>query len=276
MTIVGVPGAELDVVDVGSGAPILCIQTALTADELRPLADAPALADHRRILYHRRGYAGSSPVDGPGSIQRDAADCVALLDALGVDRVHLVGLSYSGAVALQVAADAPDRVHTLTVIEPPPVHTPSARAFRAATDELLRIRRAQGPEAALEVFMAMPMGPDWQVVTDAVLPGSSAQMRRDSTTFFDTDLPAVLSWRFGADDARRIVCPVLHVGGSDSGPWFAAVRTLILDWFPWAVDVVIDGADHALAMTHAGEVAYALAAFVRRHPADGASSVRSR
>lgn len=42
------------------------------------------------------------------------------------------------------------------------------------------------------------------------------------------------------------------------------------------VDVVVDGADHALAMTHAGEVADAIAAFVRRHRADGASSVRSR
>lgn len=276
MTLLAVPGAELDVVDVGSGAPILCIQTALTADELRPLADAPALVEHRRILYHRRGYAGSSPVDGPGSIRRDAADCVALLDALGVDRAHVVGLSYSGAVALQVAADAPDRVRTLTVIEPPPVHTSSAHAFRAANDELLRIRRAQGPDAALEAFLTMLMGPDWQAVTDAVLPGASAQMRRDSTTFFDTDLPALLAWRFGADDARRITCPVLHVGGADSGPWFTAVRMLILAWFPWAVDVVIDGADHALAITHAGEVAGALAAFVRRHPVDAASSVGSR
>jgi hypothetical protein len=39
---------------------------------------------------------------------------------------------------------------------------------------------------------------------------------------------------------------------------------------------VVDGTDHALAMTHAGKVADAIAAFVRRHRADGASSVRSR
>jgi pimeloyl-ACP methyl ester carboxylesterase len=167
-------------------------------------------------------------------------------------------------------------VRTLTVIEPPPVHTPSADDFLAAIDDLLRMRHTRGPDAALDRFLTMPTGPDWAAVTDTLLPGASAQMRRDSTTFFDTDLPALLSWQFGADDARRITCPVLHVGGADSGPWFAAVRTLILDWFPWAVDVVVDGADHALAMTHAGEVADAIAAFVRRHRADGASSVRSR
>jgi len=34
------------------------IQTALTADELRPLATNPSLDDYRKILYHRRGYAG--------------------------------------------------------------------------------------------------------------------------------------------------------------------------------------------------------------------------
>jgi hypothetical protein len=32
-------------------------------------------------------------------------------------------------------------------------------------------------------------------------------MQRDTATFFDTDLPALLSWRFDAEDARRVNCP---------------------------------------------------------------------
>ena len=98
------------------------------------------------------------------------------------------------------------------------------------------------------------------------VPGSAEQMRRDAPTFFDADLPALLAWQFSAQDAHRIKCPVLHVGGTDSGPRFAEVRRLILDWFPDAEDVVLDGADHSLATTHTDQVAAALISFLRRHP----------
>jgi len=174
------------------------------------------------------------------------------------------------AVPGEAAADAPDRVRSLTLIEPPPVLTPSATAFRNADDDLVRTRREQATAAALDAFLSQVVGPDRDEVTDALVPGSSAQMRRDTTTFFDTDLPALLDRCFGPADVRRITCPVLHVGGTDSGPWFAEVRELILDWFPDADDVVIAGADHALAMTHASEIAEALDLFLRRHQVDEA------
>lgn len=143
---VPVTDAELEVFDWGWGEPVVFVQTALTADELRPLANEPALKHgYRKILYHRRGYAGSSPVEGPGSIVRDAADCAALLARMEVDRAHIVGLSYSGAVGLQMAADAQGCTHSLVLIEPPPVHTPSAPEFRAANDRLMQTRRDGDP-----------------------------------------------------------------------------------------------------------------------------------
>lgn len=263
---IAVGDVRLESFDWGSGEPVVFIQTALTADELRPVTTEPALDGYRKILYYRRGYNGSSPVTGPGSIQRDAADCAALLTELDADRAHVVGLSFSGAIALQLAADAPDRVHSLTVIEPPPVHIPSADEFRAANDRLISSRQEQGPEAALDEFLTIVIGPDWQQIAEEALPGSPTQMRQDAATFFDTDLPALLTWRFGPDDAERIGCPVLYVGASDSGPWFAEVHELLLGWIPHAEDVIIDGADHSLAMTHAPRIARALSAFLARNP----------
>lgn len=261
-----VRGAKLEVFDWGSGEPVLFIQTALTADELRPLATDAALGGYRKILYHRRGYAGSSRVDDAGSITRDATDCANLLTELAIHRAHVVGLSYAGAVGLQLAADAPERTHTLILLEPPPVHTPSALEFRAANDRLIATRQQQGSAAALDEFLTMVVGPDWQQVAEDQLPGSSAQMRRDAGTFLDADLPALLDWEFSPDDASRIDCPILYVGGSDSGPWFAEVRELMLAWFPSAEDVVIEGADHSLALTHTPQIARALATFLQHHP----------
>jgi pimeloyl-ACP methyl ester carboxylesterase len=255
----------LEAHDLGSGEPVVFIQTALIANELLPLASEPALADSfRRIVYHRRGYAGSSPVAGPGSIPRDAADCQALLAALRIERAHVVGLSYSGAVALQLAADAPDRLRSLVLIEPPPVHIPSAGEFRRANEDLLTTRRSRGATAALDELLAAVIGPDWRHEIENDVPGASEQMATDLLTFFDTDLPALLTWQFDIHDAERITCPVLHVGGSDTHRWFLEVRDHVRNWLPHAEDTQIEGAGHSLAITHTRHVAEAMAAFLRQ------------
>lgn len=267
MRLVEVGGIKLAVREVGTGDPVVFVQTALTADELAPLADH--LVDRgpfHSIVYHRRGYASSSPAHGPGSVARDAADCRDLLVALGLGKVHVVGYSYSGAVSLQLAVDAAEHVQTLTLIEPPPVHVPSAPEFRAANAQLREARRARGPATALDEFLTLVIGPDWRTEVEQRLPGAAEQMQRDTATFFDTDLPALLSWRFDAEDAGRIACPVLQISGSDSGPWFAEVRELVLTWLPQTEDVLLTGADHSLALTHTPQVADALADFLGRHP----------
>jgi len=255
--------AELEVTEWGSGEPLVFVQTALTADELLPLARENVLDGYRKVVYHRRGYAGSSPA-GLGSVPRDAADCASLLAGLSIDRAHVVGFSYSGAVALELAATEPQRVNSLVLIEPPPVHTDSAEEFRDANERLMRIRDERGPAAALDQFLSLVIGPGWRATIEHLLPESSAQIDHDAPTFFDCDMPALLSWTFGPDDARRITCPIMHIGGSNSGPWFAQVRELMLEWFPRADDVVIAGADHDMPLTHSTEVAQSIAAFLER------------
>jgi pimeloyl-ACP methyl ester carboxylesterase len=262
--------AELEVTEWGSGEPLVFVQTALTADELVPVAREGVLDGYRKIVYHRRGYAGSSPAAGPGSVPRDAADCARLLAALSIDRAHVVGSSYSGAVALELAATEPARMNSLTVIEPPPVHTASAAEFRDANERLMRMRHERGPAEALDEFLSLVIGPGWRTTIERLLPESSGQIEHDAATFFDCDMPALLSWTFGPDDARRITCPVMHIGGGNSGPWFAQVRELMLEWFPQADDVVIAEADHDMPLTHSVEVAQAIAGFLERQRRGGA------
>ena len=241
----------------------------MIADEFLPLASQFELHDpYQVILYHRRGYAGSSPVQGRGSIERDALDCQRLLTALGIERAHVVGVSYSAAVALQLAATAPNCVHTVTLIEPSPVHIPSADEFLAANAKFIEDYRLRGPATALDRFLVRVIGPDWRTDIEHHVPGGAAQVERDANTFFATDMPALLTWRFAAEDALRISQPVLYIGGSESGPWFAAVRELILSWLPQAQDVMLEGADHSLAMTHPTRVAAAIRAFLRDRPID--------
>jgi pimeloyl-ACP methyl ester carboxylesterase len=125
--------------------------------------------------------------------------------------------------------------------------------------------RSEGADVALDYFLTRFIGPNWRVELQTLLPGAVHEVERDAASFFASDIPALLSWEFDAEAARRIDQPTLYIGGTDSGPWFAAVRTLLLDWLS-AEDVIVEGADHNLAVTHPEQIAGALAGFIARHP----------
>jgi pimeloyl-ACP methyl ester carboxylesterase len=256
----------LEVELLGEGEPVVVIQTALTADELRPLCEETARrAAYQVIHYHRRGYAGSSPRDRPATVADEASDCRSLLAALDVAPTHVVGASYSAAIALTLASTAPEMVRTLTVAEPPPLGVPSTAEFVAANTRLAESFRGRGPSAALDELLAVLSGPDWRRRWERDHPGWVDAMERDAATFFASDLPALLSWRFDEEEAARVRCPVLYVGGSDSGRWFAEVRTRMLRLLPHAEDATVPGAGHLLAASHAEVVAALLVDFLGRH-----------
>jgi pimeloyl-ACP methyl ester carboxylesterase len=77
---------------------------------------AERLAPERRVVtMDLRGH-GSSVMSGPYDAAGYAADVLAVMDALGIDRAHLVGTSFGGPVVATVAASAPDRVASITAI----------------------------------------------------------------------------------------------------------------------------------------------------------------
>jgi pimeloyl-ACP methyl ester carboxylesterase len=76
----------------------------------RPVAD-----QQRLVVVDRRGF-GDSPGPDAGDWEADAGD---LADLLGDEPMHVVGHSYGGVSALLAAARSPERVRSLTVIEPP-------------------------------------------------------------------------------------------------------------------------------------------------------------
>ena len=198
---------------------------------------------------------------------RDADDCRGVASALNVDRAHVVGLSFSCAIALTLAAEAPALVHTLTLVEPPPVYTRSEASFRAASAALVEDYGLSGPEQAADRFLTRVIGPAWREdAGQGALLETTDQLPRAMVTFVETDMPALLTWQFSRQHASRLTQPVLHIGGSDSGPWFADSHDLMLDWFPDLHDHVIRGATHSLAITHPRQVAAALARFLAANP----------
>lgn len=271
--VVDIGDGVLDVLEPcsGPGDPVILIGTALVADRLVPVGRSPALADrHRVIAYRLRGYGGSSRAARHGSLGDDARDCLALMDALDLRRAAVAGFAYGAAVALQVAADAPERVTGLCLIEPPPMQAECSSEYRTANAELLAEYEAIGAWPAADRYLRRLIGRDWREVLGRVLPGAEDRLRADAGSFFEVSLPRLMAWRFTHHMAVRVAAPTLLMTGGASVRWFAEEASELRRWLPRARTAVIEGAGHALLVTDPDRVADALAGFLARG-AEGAA-----
>src|SRR3990170_785764 len=151
----------------GAGEPVVLIHGSHIADTFAPLMTEPVLRDRLRLIrYHRRGFAGSSRPDGPLPISRQAADCRALLRHLGVQRAHVVGHSYGGAIALQLALDAPEAVRSLSLLEPALLDVPSGPKFFEQMEPVVQMYEAGNKAAAVDTSMQALCGKTYRAAVD--------------------------------------------------------------------------------------------------------------
>ena len=274
-----VEGGYLEYETQGSGEPVLLIHGGVIAASYLPIMREPALARFRLIRYHRRGYAGSTkPERGVSlSIAQQAADAAALLRHLGIERAHVVGHSYGGVIALQLALDAPRVVHSLSLLEPAMVRfVPSGNEFGKQTIEPALARYQAGDHAgALDTFMRNVVAPDWKSAVERTIPGAPEQAARDVRTTFEVETPALAEWDFDRQKAGTISQPILHVVGSESLAIFQEIGKMLHSSFPQQVDdLTVSGAAHGLHQMggrHSTTVAEGIAAFLHRHPIDRVS-----
>jgi len=116
MPSVDAGGAELYYERAGSGEPMLLVQ-GMSATHLawgRPFR-AALEESFDCVVFDNRGMGRSGPAAMPFTIVDLAADTIGLLDALEIERAHLVGISMGGMVAQELALAHPGRIATLTL-----------------------------------------------------------------------------------------------------------------------------------------------------------------
>lgn len=264
--------AELEYEVVGVGEPVVFIHGAFVADALVPLRNEDALGDrYRLIFYRRRGYVGSSPVAEPVGVPQQAADCAALLAYLDVERAHVVAHSYGGCVALQLAREAPELVHSLVLLEPGLAVGASGPGYR----EALARGTQRFREAAADVVVDEFLEARWTGYRDgleAALPGAFVQAVADARTWFDFEMSGQLEWLAEEFPWTEIEQPTLSVvGGASNELWprFGEVHQFLLETLPDVEGFILPGATHFLQLETAERrrgLADALAGFLGRHP----------
>ena len=270
-----VNGVELEYEVRGAGEPVLLIDM-LIADCFVPLLAEPALAQgHQLIRYHKRGWVGSTHTAPPVSIADHAADAAALLEHLGVRRAHIAGHSTGASIGAQLALDRPEKVHTLTLLEPTLVSLPLGGAFLQAAAPVFETYASGDHSGAFAMFVSAASGLDWEVcraLLEERIPGVVAQSVKDADTFFGVELPAVAEWTFGPEQAAAIRRPVLSVMGAETQPLWVEIAEFLRSSLPQVEECTIDGVGHLLQIQRPEPVARAIAGFLGRNSMAGEES----
>lgn len=109
---------------------------------------ATELGDRWRVLrYDARGHGESGVPEGPYTLDELVEDAKHMLDGLGIDKTHFVGLSMGGMIGQLFALRHPDRLHSLVLCD---TTSEVAEEAKPNWDERIRLAREQGMEPHVE------------------------------------------------------------------------------------------------------------------------------
>jgi pimeloyl-ACP methyl ester carboxylesterase len=208
-------GIDIHYIAAGSGAPVVLL-AGFGGDHLSWGLQFPAFrARHHTIAVDNRGCGRSSAPDVPYTSALMAEDVVGVLDHLGIEAAHVVGLSLGGMIAQEVALAHPQRVLTLQL------HSTMGRAdpyLRILLDTWRQVRAQLGREMVQQSMALWLFGRR----TFADRPALIELLMRQATTYpyapsevgFARQGEAVVTHdalaRLGA-----ISCPTLITAGED-------------------------------------------------------------
>jgi len=266
-----VNGTNLAYVEQGQGEVVLFIHGAngdwRTWDELRPI-----IATRYRFVSISRRYHQPNPWPGDGkdySVQLHVNDAVAFIIALGVGKVHVVGGSYGGIVALYLALQRPDLLRSVTASEASIVSGTSAPAKEAIASWREAVRQMSeaiehGDETNASVLL-------WNAVNDDRFRFDRAPARQQQRFLSNASTwPLVLngppSPRVTCEQLGDLSVPVLILQSEYAKPFFAEANKKLLECLPRGTSTaLVPSAPHMWYSVNPRAGANAILSFVAAH-----------
>ena len=221
-------------------APVVLLLHGLgaCADDWR--MQVPALVARYRVLaVDLPGHRHSAPERGLPSIPRMAVAVERLLDALTIDRAHVVGLSLGGCVALAFVLRAPARVRSLVLVNTFARLRPGPRALaRGALRCVLALAAPMRVVAAYVARETFP-APEQSALRRAAEERLAANPRRR----YVASLAALM--RFDVENRLGgIRCPTLVVAGARDATVPLAAKEMLARSIPGASLCVVGDSGH--------------------------------
>lgn len=231
VSAVDVGDLELVCTESGAGAPVVWLHgSGPGATGMSNFGgNLPAFADFRNVVVDLPGWGGSPRPDIDEPLIFHAAERVErAMTALGIDRAHLVGNSYGGAVAMRIAMTRPERVDRLVLMAPGGVLPTGAPPWPVGLERLFAYMAAADPSReAMEEFVHL-MVYDEALATDALV-----DERYASSLRAHPELPIPPNFGDLTPDLGLIAAPTLLVWGRED-------QTVPLTWAPTILNGIPD------------------------------------
>lgn len=231
MSEIRVNGVSLYYEEHGAGEPILCLHGTGSSAALWVDAAIELASRGRTIVYDRRGFARSErPESYVTNVQQHTDDAAALIDALAASPAIVIGRSYGGDIAVDLALRYPDRVRALALLEGGGFSLSEAfmRWDAQLTEQASAAAETDVNTVAETVLRSVLGDAGWEGMPESV------------KQIFTGNSPAIVAeFRGGplevsATELGAIVQPTLLVAGKDSPPAFEDVTNLMAKAMPRA------------------------------------------
>lgn len=239
-------------IDGPESAPVVVLGPSLGTDLHLFDEQVTALSRHYRIVrYDLPGHGNSPTPNGPYTMLALAEAVVALLDRLGIDRAHHVGVSIGGAIAQQLTVASPERVLSLTTI---------ASAARFADPDSWHQRAATVRERGTEAMVASRPGV-WFLHEFAVTAAAKrllTMLRGTTREGYAGCCEAIATFDL-QDQLHTVDVPVLAIAGAQDPATTPDMVRLIADSVPRGRFKVVANCAHLLNVEKPLEVSALLA-----------------
>jgi pimeloyl-ACP methyl ester carboxylesterase len=158
--LLAVRGTRIHLFSGGSGEPVLYLHGAGATDTWLPF-HARLAARYRLLAPDLLGFGQSDRPDWLDDVQDYAVHYLDLLDALGIERVHLVGLSLGGWIAAELAVWASHRLKSLTLIDAAGLYLPGCEVpdvFTLSYEQVVRL--VYEDQSVADRVLAIPDTPE--------------------------------------------------------------------------------------------------------------------
>jgi pimeloyl-ACP methyl ester carboxylesterase len=239
-------GVSLYYEEHGAGDPILCIHGMGSAAAMWGEA-LPGLAAHgRAIAYDRRGcFRSERPEPYATDVHQQAEDAAALIDALDAAPAVVIGRSYGGEVALDLAVHHPERVRALALLEGVPawMDEEGARWWEEVETELLAVADTDVGAVGRTLLGVVAGDTAWD------------HLPEEARDLFVANGPAIVAeargggLEVGLEELSDIGHPTLLVVAEESLPGVAEATTRLADVLPSATVAPVGGG-HLISPAH--------------------------